>query len=411
VKGAFAFLYTQSLTDEELAWLERFDVVVPGAVLPAEQVARLRGGGSKLFFYEWATGLYADDPDRLAARSWEATVFSKPRWLLNPDQPEAGPDQQGRAYYYDPDAGDFQEAQIARLDRIRRRSAYDGVFFDLVGSLYVPRSPLQVFRARHPRKSYDRALADLFRGLRARGSLVFTNQGYRTPQYSLPISHYDLTESLMTSYVGGQTVRIFVEGEGLVERQETFYRPWAASRPWEEIRSIVGEIQAQVDRYNPAVKILHLNYVNPAYRATDATEVVDGTVHRVYRKEIDRAAIYYGFAAAKLWGHEGYAAGNTVALSQDPVYFTELGKPLGSSYEERDGAVVRYYENGVVVLAASTRAQLVNLDSPLVPPGVVGLEDLYARRAVGGLSVTLEPTRSEASGRLSPAGRVYLYAQ
>src|SRR3990172_5264130 len=61
-KGSVAFHYAASLTDEERSWLQRFEIVVPAAILPQSQIDRLHEAGSRLFFYEWATGLYIDNP-------------------------------------------------------------------------------------------------------------------------------------------------------------------------------------------------------------------------------------------------------------------------------------------------------------------------------------------------------------
>jgi hypothetical protein len=121
------------------------------------------------------------------------------------------------------------------------------VFFDLVGSAYVPDSMLEVYRARHPRKPFDRMLAELFGGVASRGGLVFTNQGYRTAPATLPVTDLDLTESLMTSYAWGERVRLVVEGEGLVDR-------WEIHRPWSELQA-VDDVQARMDRHGPGVRV------------------------------------------------------------------------------------------------------------------------------------------------------------
>ena len=403
-KGRFAFRYTASLTDEELAWLQRFDIVVPGDILPDDQVQALHAAGSKIFFYSWATGDYISDPGKLDPGSWEALIYKKRKsWLLNPDKADEGPDGTWRAYYYDPYPSDFKRARVGWLEDTREQSKYDGVFFDLVGSIYIPEYLREVYQSRHPQKPYDQALAEIFSKLRKEGSLVFTNQGYRTPQYYLPVADYDLTESLITSYVWGEKVRIFVEGEGLVEREETFYEPWV------DLRRLVGDIQAQVDRYNPSVRILHLSYTNPFYQPTGDTVSIEGAFYPVFREEIDRAAIFYGYAAGKLWGHDSYSSGPSLSFTKDEIYFTHLGDPQGNDFEERDRVVIRYYENGVVVLNPSTETQTVDLGSPLIPGGVRGFQDLYNGTEVAGLWVTIPSTPSPASGRVYPSGRVYLY--
>ena len=403
-RGSFAFRYTASLTGEELSWLQRFEIVVPAAILPQSQIDVLHQAGSRLFFYAWSTGLYIDNPRRLAPGSWEAKAYKhRKEWLLNPARPDPGPDGSNDAYYYDPYQSSFRRAWVNRLNATRASSGYDGVFFDQVGSLSVPSNLLRKYNSRHPTTPYDRSQANMFDQVSRTGSLVFTNQGYRTAEYYLPVVDYDLTESLITSYAWGQTVTLYVEGEGLEQKQETFYRSWS------DLKWILGDIQTAVDQYNPAVKILHLNYTNPLYQPTGATVVVGGVAYPVHRAVIDRAAIYYGYVAAKLWSHDSYSSGSTVEFSQDEIYFTDLGEPLGNRYEERKGVVLRYYEKGVVVLNPSTASQTVDLSSPLVPPGVAGLQDLYGKVTVFGLTVTIDPTPSSASGWVYPSGRVYLF--
>lgn len=247
-KGSFAFHYTSRLSDAELEWLKRFAIVVPGDILPSWQIEALHLAGSQIFFYEWATGIYFDDLPPLDPSSREA------EWLLNPNEPDAGPDGYWHAYYYDPYPDTLKEARAEYVDGRRRDADYDGVFFDLVGSIYVPAYLQEAYTSRHPRTPYDTALSDFFKLLKQKGSLIFTNQGYRSAQDYLSISDYDLTESLFTSFVWGERLSIVVEGEGLVEREETFYRSWI------DLRRIVGDIQSNVDRYNPSVRIFHLNY-------------------------------------------------------------------------------------------------------------------------------------------------------
>ena len=379
-------------------------MVVSGDILPSGQVRQLRSAGANLFFYSWAVGDYIDDPTRLDPHSWEAEVWAnRLTWLLNPVHPESGPNGLRQTYHHDPFSSDFRNRRVARLNGTRVTSGYQGVFFDLSSSLSAPDSLLEEYRARHSGPSYDQSLAAVFNALRRGGARIFTNQGYRTPATHLTVADYDLSESLITA-TSGEPVRIYVDGRGLEERHETRYSAWSDLKLW------VDDIQARVERYNRSVKMFHLSYVNPRYRSTGRTATVDGVAYPVFREETDRPAIFYGFAASKLWGHDSYSYGDTVPLSQDDVYFAPLGKPASVAYEQRDGAVVRYYENGVVVVAmTATTTVHLDLSSPLVPREVTGLVDLYAGQNFLGFRVTIEPTVSEASGLRYPAGRVYLY--
>ena len=407
-KGVFAFYYAPQLTPEDLSWAKRFKVFVSGAILPPSQIQELKRAGTKLFLYEWITGFYlGKDGENSTNNSWESSVKKgKPEWLLNPQQPDAGPDGQHRAYYYDPFHPELRFAWAKRLAQTLKDSGYDGVFFDLVGSGSVPRDLLKVYDERHLEMPYDQALAGFLRSLRRLRpeALLFTNQGYRVPESYLSVADYKLSESLMTSYAWGESVRIYVEGEGLVEKQESFYRPW------EELKRHTETITTDIERVNPKLKIYHLNYVNPLYVPTGRTETIDGREYPVFRKEMDRPAIYYGYAAAKLWGQESYSpAPELMHFGQDDIYFIDLGKPLGEGYEERDGLVMRYYEKGVVALNRSGQRQTADLASRLIPPGTDKLFDCYARKVQQGFTVTLEPTVSPASGRTYPVGRIYLY--
>ena len=407
-KGVFAFYYASQLTPEELSWAKRFNLFVSGAVLPASQIQELKRAGTKLFLYEWITGFYlAKDGADSTNNAWEPSVKkTKPQWLLNPERPDPGPDGQNRAYYYDPSHPELRFGWAKRLAQALHDSGYDGVFFDLVGSPSVPRDLLKIYDERHADISYDQALAGFLRSLKRLRpeALLFANQGYRIPESYLPSADYDLSESLMTSYAWGEHVRIYVDGEGLVEKQESFYRPW------EELKRHVELITADIRRENPELKIYHLNYVNPLYAPTGRTETIEGREYPVFRMETDRPAIYFGYVAAKLWGHESYSpAPQAMRFGQDDIYFVELGKPLGDRYEERDGLVVRYYEKGVVALNPSGQKQSSDLASRLIPPAVDRLFDCYAGNIQQGFRVTLEPTVSPASGRTYPAGRVYLY--
>jgi hypothetical protein len=210
----------------------------------------------------------------------------------------------------------------------------------------------------------------------------------------------------MTSYTWGEDVKIFVEGEGLVQKRETFYRPW------KEIKRIVDSIERDVKRNNPSVKLYHLNYVNPLYKSTGDSKIVEGEDYPVFRKDLNRPAVYYGYAAAKLWGHESYSSSpEGLRFSQDEIYFADLGKPLGKSYEEGDGLPRRYYEKGVVVLNPSGTDKTADLRSPFVPARAKGLWNCYDGEAVAGFTVVIDPTVSSASGRSYPTGRVYFYLE
>jgi hypothetical protein len=401
-RGAFAFHYAYTLSESELQWLARFRVVVLARALPAPEMRRLQQAGTAIFLYEWLTGFYRDG----ISGSWEDSVVrSKPLGLLNPQGPEVGPDNTGRAYYYDPAIPDLRDAWAEEVSRRLDSAFAAGVFFDLVGRRHVPEPLLRRYTERHPGKPFDEALADQIRALRRTrpSTLIFTNQAYRLPEAHLPLANYDLSESVMTATEGGEAVTVLLDGRGQVGTHETFYRTWGA------LETIVSSIDAAARRHNPRVRLLHLNYVAPGLEPTGETRLVGGTQRRVFRETTDRAAIYYAYAAAKLWGHDSFSALDGVRPASDDIYFADLGDPLGRTWEHRGGLIVRYYQKGAVVVNPSGDTRVARLASPHLPPRVADLWDCYAGRPVGSLTVTVAPTVSPASRHRYPAGRVYLH--
>ena len=389
-QGAFAFHYAYRLSESDLRWLAKFRVVVLARALPAPDAQRLQRAGVTLFLYEWLTGFYRDGH----SGPWENfLVSSKPSWLLNPQGPVAGPDDTGRAYYYDPAVPDLRNAWALELSRRLERGSTPGVFFDLVGRLSVPERLLRSYTERHPETPFDAAMAGQIRALRTARS---------SPTPSVPITP-QRRPSELSACATHQAVEVFVDGRGLVKTRETFYRSWDALRP------IVSSVDAAAKRHNPGVRLLHLNYVAPRFQPTGQARLVKGAKHLVVRETTDRPAIYYAFAAAKLWGHDSFSALEGVLSARDDVYFADLGHPLGQTWEERDGLLVRYYRKGAVVVNPSGDARGARLESPLLPPDVRDLWDCYAGSPVGGLTITVEPTVSAVSGIRYPAGRVYLH--
>jgi hypothetical protein len=76
------------MTEAELAWCGRFDLVVTHDPLPPAQVRALHRQGTRLVLYEWAVAFYASlaKPD-----SWEASLLAARRGLLNERPLRGGP--------------------------------------------------------------------------------------------------------------------------------------------------------------------------------------------------------------------------------------------------------------------------------------------------------------------------------
>lgn len=264
-RGAVAFHYGPALTQPQLDWFGRFDVLVTHDPLPKEQVAELHRRGTKLALYEWSVAYYASRPQRLP--------------VLN-DQPLRGGAgaEDLDAFYYDPAAPDFPRKRSHILTARLRDIGYDGVFFDTTTAQSVHPDALAEYRRRHPDLPYDEAFARFLLVLREKlkDGVLLTNQGYRAAEHYLPYVDYDVTESL------------FVMNRRL--------------RPWPELDALMHQwILPAAERYSH-VRFIHLNYVEAA----------------------DDASIVPVIAIARMYGQEAFVAlPDVTATAMHDAYFVE----------------------------------------------------------------------------------------
>ena len=316
-RGAFAIHYSSPLSEEELAWYSRFDALVTHDALPRGQVNRLHAAGTRLLFYEWSVAFYDS-----RATGWQRSLLKeRPKNLLN-DVPLTGGagDAAAAAWYFDPASPGYASARTSDLARRLKVSGYDGVFFDTTTFASVHPDARNEYMRRHPDLAYDVAFAKLFVQLRRKlpRVLIYTNQGYRSPENYLPYVDADLTESLITR-----------PGGGAFE-----VRPWNdSSDPWNSIRFVMSSVVEPLEARYPRVRFLHLNYTG--------TRENGGVIPLV-------------FAVARLFGGEGYVASDVSANERDEIYFRDFGKPLSARVELANGDVAyREFERGIIAVTAS----------------------------------------------------------
>jgi len=154
--------------------------------------------------------------------------------------------------------------------------------------------------------------------------------------------------------------------------------------------------------------------VKAFWEPTGQTVIREGQEAPVHRPRPDRAAIFYGYAAARLFGMDSYSSDwYDVGCYDDEVFLLDLGRPLGDQPEERGGVVVRYYEKGLVALTTTERGGVFDVSSDYLPAHLKGLEDVYEHRfrpaSREQCRLLIEPTVYPVSGSTYPSGRVYLY--
>jgi hypothetical protein len=320
-----AFHYAAVFPADAQQWYSRFPILVAGGILDGTQSRVLKVNGTKLIAYLWTSAYYPGDASS-APLDWQARVAQQPAWLLNATPVGGGAAAPGKvANWYDFGNPDCVSARAADAAARLTQAGYDGYFFDTLGSEQLPASVLQEFQRRHPSLDYNVAQGGFIAALRSMlpGKLMFTNQGFRHAPAYLPYADLDLTESYFTA----------INGSG------TLIRPWNDSgSPWTSVKVPMEQLVLPAARAYTNVRFVHLNYAAGS----------SSTVQR---------AVSYSYAGAKLFGHEAYLVDfDAWSAERDEVYFSQLGQPLTTGYQELTGGSVawREYEKGVVAINSGT---------------------------------------------------------
>jgi L-rhamnose mutarotase len=290
-RGAVAFHYGPALTQKQLDFFGRFEVLVTHDPLPRAQVEALHERGTKLALYEWTVAFYRT---LVQPGTWQSRLLKNRSQLLNRTslRGHAGAED-ADAFYYDPH--DYAETRSNAIAKRLQSIGYDGVFFDTTTVESVHPDALAEYQRRHD-EPYDAAVARFLKALRGKGVLIVTNQGYRAAQYYLPYAHYDITESLLS-------------------------RPWHdETNRWNSVDFLVPELILR----HEGVRFVHLAY------GSDVERIV---------------------ATALLFGHDAFVASPDVKTTVfSDLYFVDLGKPVSAI--RQDGLTsTREFERGCVTVS------------------------------------------------------------
>lgn len=424
-KGEFIFFHNSLIGEDshrgaDQGWrrLLKFRVLLTNGYVTfgPDRASELHRHGCRLFFYFWFSGFYEWEAKQpMPDGDWRRETLESHRdWLLNPDQPEQGGGAVQPAYFFDLSQASLRQFLARTIAAHRQRTGYDGVFFDYAGSHALPAAVLKRFQQRHPDVGYDAAGAAFLREVRGTDPkvLIFTNQAHWAAEHLLPLTDIDVSESIATSYLWGKEITVFPETGGLVKTRETFYRSWDGPNG---IKAHYDDLLAKRHRFNPNVHFVTINYVRASWEPTKQRASHEGKSRTVYRRRPDRAAVFYGYVAAKLFGLDSYSSDwYDLGCYDDEVFLTDLGQPQGPGPEERDGIVIRYCDRGLVVLTTTPRGGQFDVSSARIPSDVGKLWDVYERRAAASRKrclVTIKPVVYATSGSTYPSGRVYLYVR
>jgi hypothetical protein len=343
-----AFHYAAHSSVPDLRYLANFDVLVTGGILSANQLQTLQHHKTKLILYTWSSGFYPGEGTP-AEHTWQARVVKRAKdWLLARDLVGGGAASPGKsAYWYDFGDPGIGPALADHIGAILGQSGYRGVFLDTLGSDALPPSLREEFRRRHPGKHYSEEQAQFISILRAKlgeGGIIFTNQGYRTPDLFLRHATFDLVENSFTH----------ISASGVVE-----FRPWHKSgAEWDGIEVPMTNLVVPAARSYPDTQFVHLNYA--AGDAAMLQRVVD-----------------YCYACARLWNQSSFVASPGVQKPiHSNVYFGRVGAPASASYEQdrEHGIAWRVFQNAVVAVNSSNkpyRIRKLQLSLPDGPRGYI----------------------------------------
>ena len=391
-----------------------------------DALKELQSAGCEVFLYKWFDGYYRyemaleDDPADATAyyRQFPHMVaffrdfHTHPEWLINPETPLSGGGAVHPAFFYDYNNPEMRQHLIAFLVCMLKETGYNGVFFDYIGGWALPDEVKAIWTKKYPHTPYQDAAWQFLKELKAAApdKLIFGNQAYRLPVEFYDVIDYDISESHATSFVMGKTSEIYLEGEGLTEVLDTFYREWGGPNGYAFHSSRRREHLAE----KPRVTFFDINYVQPWYVRTGKTTVVDGKCYPVHTRRTDRPAIFYGYVLGRITdvhscASDWYAPG----YGEDSVYALDLGEPMHDQYVETEDCVLRYFENGIL-LATKTNAGVETATDPaLIPADAEGLWDVYEGIKVCGWtpgdSVTVCPAFYPSTCSFYPSGRVFLY--
>ena len=439
------------LSEADLDYLSRFDVVVTHDMADPKTVARLKSAGAKLFFYEWLPGFYYTR----APGPWERRVHRQRRqWTLDPEDND--PDPMGKKfgckdYFYDMANEELLAQRVEQLAAKAKNGGYDGIFFDWGSGWYALkengyRFATDAFERRHPGVRYDDRVSAFLGMLRAKGLYIALNGAFRSEGAQLDrYADLDIVESMFTSdqcrhpeaAVPAPAKAGAAAGSGLTGAGIAVLTGQAAAGESSDTEAAAGEateadalaaaapragcqtsftalpralelatrLPLKARAVNPGLRFLFLNYALPRYRAPGEI----GAGEKAPAKETDRQALYYGLALSYLGGASGFTCGPDVSLAftRDAIFLKDPGTPLGPLRPLEQGGYLRLFTKGFV--AAGERRTRLEVE---VPAGVRFVWDPYLSRKLGvsrgRVRLELAP-ENHPQASANPMGRIYLY--
>ena len=364
---------------KDLSFAKRFHIVEFGGF---EDIADAnRSGFEKIVAYEWMAGFYTDEENdfvRYAKAHPHKLLSSKPT--------------KEKDFFYDMCDEELVNKRVDYLARRVHELGIDGIFFDWANSKFLEEKTFaylrKSFHHRHPKTTYTACLKEFLRKLKERNILIITNQAYRDPEL-LAYVDYDMCESYMS---GVEEMHKRAKIDNLFT-----HIPYTYYQPLEEVFEYFAYFHKLQKRYG-FKNMIYMNYLAPKLLTTPhgytATKPVEG--------------IYYNYVLAKLGGFAQYSeVPFDHALEQDPIYFYDLGEPVGAM-QKVDDLYLRFFTKGFVLLAPHLHSE--RYIAVEAPKSLYDLKEHCRLEKVGkSITIHLAPVYDEITGRFEPIAKVFLY--
>jgi hypothetical protein len=409
-KGTIAFDY-ETPSKSEIEFLSKFKFIVTGEMLQKKKINLLKKNGAKLAYYEWLPADYfcSNDND-----SWHKLVLEHlDSWVIDSNKDD--PDPMGKKYecrdYFFSFSDDFIDARVQYLIDNVKKNGYDGLFFDWATGFNEfndreYRFLIGEFNQKFPYLDYDAQVKKFLKKLKDSGMFIVLNRGFHSINAALDkYADFDVAESVFTTDDEEISKKIFVDNVELIEAFETNYETIDNALYYGE--QFLGLAKSA----NSNIKFLFLNYAHPYYMKTGKTIFFKDKTYNIYKKEVDRQAIFYSEALSYLLGGINFTVGSGVGLNyvKDDVYFYDLGEPLGD-YEtiktNTTNAYIRYFKKGIVIVGENS--SLISIDAKHHSCMYDHYNKRYVASQNGNFKIKLI-SKKYFNNKTQPIGRIFTY--
>ena len=404
-KGDFATI--DIYDNSQIEWANKFKMVDVGGLYDDRIIKRLKKLHNIKLGYDWLVAIYF-------YTEGENTTFvrdlykNRNKFTLNPKGPFLHCKRNNyswcKEFYFNFGDEKVIEKKVNYLIKNLKEKQFSGVFFDWASGSYILEKeykPIyQQFKKLNPNKNYFEMISKIYKSLKEKNILFVTNQAFRQHKYLLPYIQYDMTESYITG-VEYKKNRIMIENKGIVEKVPiTNYYP-IDNKSLKATLFYIDLLTKYKRKYKKYgfKNFIYLNYLAPEYKKV--SELMP-----LYKEIIPKNGIFFSYAMAKLTDNIVYAeVSSNRKLERNDLYFYDLGKVKGKTYQEIEkGIYIRYYENGFVLVSdVFQKDKIIKLNLKRE------FYDVYNNKWIKNNIIKLHYHTDIMTNKKVPLGRLFMY--